>query len=398
MQSAFIYRFSFPNRNSSSRLICLIGVLFISLFLHQQLAVVGTLMFYLQRLTAIQKDIGNEKKTIRWLSAEDTIQPDIIYIQSTKQAKRFTKFRECKDVPEKDVICKIGIDYKIDLEFYKNRLPSMEKRISQGTHKGETRRGSDDRWGFGGISSTGEEEVGAMGFCDIFPNLALLFGGLDSLPFFLACHSIPSLGIVVDPCADFLVFIFTVLLCVGIKESTFVQSVVMTANIYAMIFIILAGGYLGFKSGWIGYRLPVGYFPFGVDGMLAGASTIFFSYIGFDSVKNPPRDMPLGIGATLSICCMLYMLVSEVIVGLVPYYAMDPDTPISSSFASHGVRWAVYIITIGVVTTLCSTFMGSLLPQRRKNKSYHLFLLVSKKDLEVGNGILVERNSRLVLV
>ncbi|KAI3705394.1 hypothetical protein L1987_75631 [Smallanthus sonchifolius] len=204
----------------------------------------------------------------------------------------------------------------------------------------------------------------------ISPNLALLFGGPDSLPAFLARHTV--LGIVVDPCAAILVFIVTGLLCVGIKESTFVQSVVTTANICAMIFVILAGGYLGFKSGWVGYKLSTGYFPYGVDGMLAGASTVFFSYIGFDSVastaeevKNPQRDLPIGIGAALSICCMLYMLVSAVIVGLVPYYAMDPDTPISSAFASHGIQWAAYIITIGAVTALCSTLMGSLLPQPR---------------------------------
>nr|GEU34055.1 cationic amino acid transporter 2, vacuolar-like [Tanacetum cinerariifolium] len=206
----------------------------------------------------------------------------------------------------------------------------------------------------------------------ISPNLALLFGGPDSLPFFLARHTIPGLGTVVDPCAALLVFTVTGLLCVGIKESTFVQSIVTTANICAMIFVIIAGGYLGFKSGWVGYKLSSGYFPFGVDGMLAGASTVFFSYIGFDSVastaeevKNPQRDLPLGIGAALSICCMLYMLVSAVIVGLVPYYAMDPDTPISSAFASHGIQWAAYIITIGAVTALCSTLMGSLLPQPR---------------------------------
>lgn len=206
----------------------------------------------------------------------------------------------------------------------------------------------------------------------ISPNLALLFGGPNSLPTFLARHTIPGLGIVVDPCAALLVLSVTALLCVGIKESTFVQSVVTVANICAMIFVIIAGGYLGFKSGWVGYKLSVGYFPYGVDGMLAGASTVFFSYIGFDSVastaeevKNPQRDLPLGIGAALSICCMLYMLVSAVIVGLVPYYAMDPDTPISSAFASHGIQWAAYIITIGAVTALCSTLMGSLLPQPR---------------------------------
>ncbi|KAI5659527.1 hypothetical protein M9H77_28320 [Catharanthus roseus] len=206
----------------------------------------------------------------------------------------------------------------------------------------------------------------------ISPNLALLFGGADSLPSFLARYSIPGLGIVVDPCAAILVFVVTGLLCVGIKESTMVQGVITLANICAMIFVIVAGGYLGFKTGWPGYELPVGYFPFGVDGMLAGASTVFFAYIGFDSVastaeevRNPQRDLPMGIGFALSICCSLYMLVSAVIVGLVPYYAMDPDTPISSAFASHGIKWAANIITVGASTALCSTLMGSLLPQPR---------------------------------
>ncbi|KAL6988633.1 Carnitine O-acetyltransferase mitochondrial, partial [Sarracenia purpurea var. burkii] len=206
----------------------------------------------------------------------------------------------------------------------------------------------------------------------VSPNLALLFGGADSLPAFLARHSLPGLDIVVDPCAALLVFVVTGLLCVGIKESTLAQSIVTTANVCAMMFVIIAGGYLGFKTGWAGYELPVGYFPFGVDGMLAGAATVFFAFIGFDTVastaeevKNPQRDLPLGIGSALSICCMLYMLVSSVIVGLVPYYAMDPDTPISSAFASHGMHWAAYIITAGATTALCSTLMGSILPQPR---------------------------------
>ncbi|KAB2631675.1 cationic amino acid transporter 2 [Pyrus ussuriensis x Pyrus communis] len=206
----------------------------------------------------------------------------------------------------------------------------------------------------------------------ISPNLALLFGGEDSLPAIIARQHIPALGLVVDPCAAILVFIVTGLLCVGIKESTVAQGIVTIANVCAMIFVVVAGTYLGFKSGWTGYELPTGYFPFGVNGMLAGSATVFFAYIGFDSVastaeevKNPQRDLPLGIGAALSICCALYMLVSMVIVGLVPYYAMDPDTPISSAFASHGMQWAAYVITVGAVTALCSTLMGSILPQPR---------------------------------
>ncbi|CAH2079571.1 unnamed protein product [Thlaspi arvense] len=206
----------------------------------------------------------------------------------------------------------------------------------------------------------------------ISPNLALIFGGEDCLPTILARHQIPGLDIVVDPCAAVLVFIVTGLLCIGVKESTFAQGIVTTINVFVMIFVIIAGTYLCFKTGWTGYELPSGYFPFGVDGMLAGSATVFFAYIGFDSVasmaeevKNPQRDLPLGIGLSLLLCCLLYMMVSVVIVGLVPYYAMDPDTPISSAFATHGVQWAAYIITLGAVMALCSALMGSILPQPR---------------------------------
>ncbi|RLM98384.1 cationic amino acid transporter 2, vacuolar-like [Panicum miliaceum] len=206
----------------------------------------------------------------------------------------------------------------------------------------------------------------------ISPNLALFFGGPDSLPWILARHEIPWLDVVVDPCAAFLVFLVTGLLCVGIKESSFVQGVVTVLNCFVMLFVIIAGSYIGFQTGWVGYKVAGGFFPYGANGMLAGSATVFFAYIGFDSVastaeevKNPQRDLPLGIATALSICCSLYMLVSIVIVGLVPYFAMDPDTPISSAFARHGMHWAMYLVTTGAVLALCSTLMGSILPQPR---------------------------------
>ncbi|KAK7336300.1 hypothetical protein VNO77_16836 [Canavalia gladiata] len=206
----------------------------------------------------------------------------------------------------------------------------------------------------------------------ITPNLALFFGGEKNLPLFLARHTLPGLGIVVDPCAAVLILLVTLLLCLGIKESSTAQSIVTTINVCVMLFIILAGGYLGFKSGWVGYELPSGYFPYGLNGMLAGSAIVFFSYIGFDSVtstaeevKNPQQDLPIGISTALTICCVLYMLVAAVIVGLVPYYELDPDTPISSAFSSYGMEWAVFIITTGAVTALFASLLGSVLPQPR---------------------------------
>ncbi|KAL5547295.1 hypothetical protein UlMin_006982 [Ulmus minor] len=143
--------------------------------------------------------------------------------------------------------------------------------------------------------------AGLSAFC-------LFFLGEENMPSFLARHTILELGgVVIDPCAAIFVIIATVLI----------------------------------------------YFPFGMNGMFAGSAIVFFSYIGFDSVTstaeevmNPQRDFRLGIGTTISVCCILYMLVFAVIVGLVPYHALDPDTPISSAFSSYGVQWPVIYIPI----------------------------------------------------
>ncbi|KAK1434973.1 hypothetical protein QVD17_00728 [Tagetes erecta] len=204
----------------------------------------------------------------------------------------------------------------------------------------------------------------------ISPNMALLFGGQERLPAFLARPTI--LGIVVDPSAAILVFVITGLLCTGIKESSLAQGVITTINVAALLFIIVAGGYLGFKTQWVGYNIPGGYFPFGFNGVLAGSATCFFSYVGFDAVTstaeevvNPQRDLPIGIGVSLFTCCVLYMLVSAVVVGLVPCSALDPDTPIAMAFASYGMNWAVYIVTTGAVTALCAALIGGILPQPR---------------------------------
>uniref|UniRef100_A0ACD5XKE7 Uncharacterized protein n=1 Tax=Avena sativa TaxID=4498 RepID=A0ACD5XKE7_AVESA len=206
----------------------------------------------------------------------------------------------------------------------------------------------------------------------ISPNLALFFGGQDKLPFFLAQVHVKWLDTAVDPCAAILVLIVTALLCLGIKESSLVEGVITVANVVVMMFIICAGGWLGFQNGWPGYNVPKGYFPNGASGVFSGSATLFFAYIGFDAVastaeevKNPQRDLPLGMGLTLSLCCFLYMMVSVVIVGLVPYYAMDPDTPISSAFAQYGMQWAVYVISTGAVLALIASLIGAILPQPR---------------------------------
>ncbi|KAG7575937.1 Peptidase C19 ubiquitin carboxyl-terminal hydrolase [Arabidopsis thaliana x Arabidopsis arenosa] len=179
-------------------------------------------------------------------------------------------------------------------------------------------------------------------------NLASFFGGLDKLPVFLARQTIPGVGIVVDPCAALLIMIVTILLCFGIKESSLVQAIVTSVNVCTLFLIIVVGGHLACKTGWVGYDLPSGYFPFGLNGTLAGSAVVFFSYIGFDTVtstveevKNPQKGSSIGNRDCIIdslICCILCMLLSIVIVGLVPYYSLNPDTPISSAFGDSGMQ------------------------------------------------------------
>ncbi|KAG0606039.1 hypothetical protein M758_9G108400 [Ceratodon purpureus] len=206
----------------------------------------------------------------------------------------------------------------------------------------------------------------------IAPNLGVFVGGQEHLPWFLIRRTIPGSGIIVDPCAAFLVMIVTALLCLGIRESARVQAAMVVLNIIVLLFVASAGSYAGFKNGWKGYEQPDGYMPYGINGVLGGAATLFFAYIGFDTVastaeevKNPQRDLPLGIGLALFICGGLYILVSGVIVGLVPYNMMDPDTPMSTAFSENGMPWAMYIVAAGAVAALATTLMGSLLPQPR---------------------------------
>jgi cationic amino acid transporter 1 len=206
----------------------------------------------------------------------------------------------------------------------------------------------------------------------ISPNLGIFFGGEEHLPGWIARQTFPGSDVVVDPCAGLLVLLVTALLCMGIRESARVQSIMVVLNVLVLVFVVGAGSWAGFSSGWKGYHQSQGYLPYGVNGMLGGAATLFFAYIGFDTVastaeevKNPQRDLPLGIGFSLFICGSLYMLLSAVIVGLVPFNLIDPDTPMSSAFDEHGMPWAKYIVAAGAIAALSTALMGSILPQPR---------------------------------
>ncbi len=112
------------------------------------------------------------------------------------------------------------------------------------------------------------------------------------------------------------------------------------------------------------------------------AAYIFFAYIGFDAVsttaeeaKNPQRDLPIGIIASLMICTVLYILVCLVLTGLVPYYQINHHAPIAAAFSDIGLNWAAMLISVGALAGLSSVLLVLMLSQPR------IFLAMSRDGL-----------------
>jgi APA family basic amino acid/polyamine antiporter len=121
---------------------------------------------------------------------------------------------------------------------------------------------------------------------------------------------------------------------------------------------------------------------FGWSGVVRGAAVVFFAYIGFDSVstvaqetKNPRRDMPIGLLGSLAICTLLYVLVSYVLTGIVPYDKLNVADPIAVGVDAIGMKWLSPIVKIGAIFGLTSVVLVLLLSQPR------IFYSMSKDGL-----------------
>lgn len=136
-----------------------------------------------------------------------------------------------------------------------------------------------------------------------------------------------------DFIAPSIIAILTVLLCFGVKGSARFNNVMVVVTLVIILFVICAG----FAFADLGNWSP--FLPFGVTGVTSGAAMIVFAYIGFDAVactaeevKNPKRDLPIGIVASLLISTLLYMLVSAAITLMVPYTDIDLNSPLATAF------------------------------------------------------------------
>ncbi len=203
-------------------------------------------------------------------------------------------------------------------------------------------------------------------------------------------------GSTIDFPAIMIALIITAILVKGIKESATFNATIVAIKLVVVLFVIAVGAFYIVPSNWFPFA-PYGYTgvsffgktvfgQMGLGGMpvgvLAGASMVFFAYIGFDSVsthaeeaRNPKRDVPIGIIASLVLCTILYIAVAGVLTGMVPYDKINIDAPISNAFGQVGLRWAQIVISIGAVAGITSVLLVMMLSQPR------IFLAMARDGL-----------------
>jgi APA family basic amino acid/polyamine antiporter len=191
-----------------------------------------------------------------------------------------------------------------------------------------------------------------------------------------------STGAIMNLPAIIIVIIVTAILVKGIHESANFNATMVGIKLAAVLFVIGVGLFYINTTNWHPFA-PYGWTGisfFGAHvagetnasgapvGMLAGAAIIFFAYIGFDSVsthteeaRNPQRDVPIGIVASLLICTVLYIAVVAVLTGMVKYDQLDINAPVSRAFQQQGIGWAEGLIALAGVAGITSVLLVMML-------------------------------------
>jgi APA family basic amino acid/polyamine antiporter len=174
--------------------------------------------------------------------------------------------------------------------------------------------------------------------------------------------------------AVIIVAIVTVLLVIGIKESAGFNNFIVFFKIAVVLLFIVGAAWAINPANWHPFIPPNAgkWGDFGWSGVMRGASLVFFAYIGFDAVstvaqeaKNPRRDIPIGIIGSLVICTVLYILVSGIATGVVPYQELDVPEPIALAADHAHMGWMASVIKLGAIAGLSSVVLVMLLGQTR---------------------------------
>jgi APA family basic amino acid/polyamine antiporter len=241
--------------------------------------------------------------------------------------------------------------------------------------------------------------------------IRVLVGERFVVPEFLCSDPFSHSGAWFNLPAVLITLAVTVVLVIGIRESATTNAILVGIKLAVVLFVIVVGvSYINTSNwttvpveqrlhaedptakwgllGWLGFHKTLAgiddsarssFMPYGISGLMLGASIVFFAYIGFDSIsthaeeaRRPQRDVPFAILASLILCTFLYIGVSAVITGMVPYHDIDPNAAVASAFRQLGekegkpyLRAAAGLIATGALAGLTSVLLITFLSQAR---------------------------------
>ncbi|XP_035706060.1 cationic amino acid transporter 2 isoform X2 [Folsomia candida] len=190
-----------------------------------------------------------------------------------------------------------------------------------------------------------------------------------------------------DAFAFSITIVLTLLLSFGVKESSFVNNFFTALNLGVVIFVIVAGSFYADPKNWALRKEDIlnstanmtsekvgdgGFAPFGFHGIMKGAATCFYGFVGFDCIattgeeaKNPQRSIPIAIIFSLLFIFLAYFGISVVLTMMVPYYLQDSEAPLPQAFLRVDFTFGQWVVTAGALFGLSTSLLGAMFPMPR---------------------------------
>ena len=207
----------------------------------------------------------------------------------------------------------------------------------------------------------------SVGWSGYFQSLLSGFGIALPAALTAAPGALPGVTTFINLPALVIMLLLTAMLGWGVRESARLNNIMVAIKVGVVLLFIIFGARHVQPANWQPYM------PFGYHGMLSAAALVFFAFIGFDAVtsaaeevKKPSRDLPIGIIGSLAVCAVLYVVVSAIMTGIVPYQKfLGVDHPVSLALQYAGENWIAGFVDLGAILGMTTVILVMAFGQTR---------------------------------